>query len=348
VRTSRFLLFLHTLLFFVAAGASVTPARAQPVETVGSRALGMGGAFVAVANDSSATWWNPAALAAGPFVDVAIARNGAAVDDVLPASRHGAWSFSLATPPFGISYYRLRVTDIASSDPTEQDRADRKDRRAGVGVRSVSVSQFGATILHTLLPGFHAGTTVKYVRATSRSSALAGAEAALFSMSDLLDAGDDLDDAADAGTGDAASGLDVDAGVLAVVGGIRVGALVRNLRELGLGTTTLPRQVRMGLAFDGEAAGTVPITIAVDADLRRYAAGSGERRVVAIGGEHWLRERQVGLRAGVRFNTVGYEDRAATVGLSVAPRAGMYIDGHFVHGGSEGESGWGIAARVSF
>ena len=36
------------------------PASAQIVESVGHRALGMGGAFVAVADDSTATWWNPA------------------------------------------------------------------------------------------------------------------------------------------------------------------------------------------------------------------------------------------------------------------------------------------------
>ena len=47
---------------------------AQIVESVGNRALGMGGAFVAVASDSSATWWNPAGLATGPFSDVSIGR----------------------------------------------------------------------------------------------------------------------------------------------------------------------------------------------------------------------------------------------------------------------------------
>ena len=46
-------------------------AGAQAIETVGERAMGMGGAFVAVADDSSATWWNPAAPAAGPFLDLA-------------------------------------------------------------------------------------------------------------------------------------------------------------------------------------------------------------------------------------------------------------------------------------
>ena len=47
---------------------------AQIVESVGNRALGMGGAFVAVADDSTATWWNPAGLATGPYSDVAVGR----------------------------------------------------------------------------------------------------------------------------------------------------------------------------------------------------------------------------------------------------------------------------------
>ena len=38
----------------------------------GVAADGEGGAFVAVANDSSATWWNPAGLAAGPFFDMVL------------------------------------------------------------------------------------------------------------------------------------------------------------------------------------------------------------------------------------------------------------------------------------
>ena len=44
-----------------------TGARAQIYESVGTRAQGMGGAFVAVADDASATWWNPAGLAMGAF-----------------------------------------------------------------------------------------------------------------------------------------------------------------------------------------------------------------------------------------------------------------------------------------
>src|SRR5687767_15417468 len=62
-------------------------AYAQVIESAGSRALGMGGAFVAVASDSSATWWNPAGIAAGPFVDIALARSVTERAGELPAAR---------------------------------------------------------------------------------------------------------------------------------------------------------------------------------------------------------------------------------------------------------------------
>ena len=50
------------------------PARAQIYETVGTRAQGMGGAFVAVADDATATWWNPAGLATGAYFSTVIER----------------------------------------------------------------------------------------------------------------------------------------------------------------------------------------------------------------------------------------------------------------------------------
>ena len=50
--------------------AGVRPATAQMYELVGTRAQGMGGAFVAVADDATASWWNPAGLASGATVSV--------------------------------------------------------------------------------------------------------------------------------------------------------------------------------------------------------------------------------------------------------------------------------------
>jgi hypothetical protein len=110
----------------------------------------------------------------------------------------------------------------------------------------------------------------------------------------------------------------------------------------------LDRQVRLGVALRELDAGAALITVAVDADARRYETALGDRRVVAVGGEGWVLDRRVGVRAGARFNTVGAEERAWTAGGSLAVRSGMYVDAHVVHGGARAEHGWGIAARVSF
>ncbi len=82
---------VYRLILLVLVGFCVTgrpqPACAQVVESVGSRALGMGGAFVAVASDSSAVWWNPAGLAAGPFFDMALSQGRIQAAETLPAWR---------------------------------------------------------------------------------------------------------------------------------------------------------------------------------------------------------------------------------------------------------------------
>ena len=333
---SHFLTAISVLLTFGAG-----PAAAQPFEAVGLRALGMAGAFVAVANDSSATWWNPAGLATGPFVDIAITRASGESGGRLPASRTGLWSFSLATPPLGVSYYRLRITDIRSASPTAPAEADREDRAAGVGVRSLSVSQFGATVLHTITTGVSAGATVKYLRGTARVRELDASDSAS-GISDVLDEGDDLSG------GDGEGAVDIDLGVLAAFGGVRLGLTARNLSEPRFGDRRLERQVRAGVAFDGEAAGKHPVMVSLDVDLRRYAAATGDRRVIAVGGEHWVRAQRIALRGGARLNTVGEQDRTVTAGASVAVRAALFVDGYGAVGSKTGESGWGVAARVSF
>ena len=331
--------FLTTFSLLVTLSAA--PAAAQSFESVGTRALGMGGAFVAVANDSTATWWNPAGLAAGPFLDAALSRvRGQSDDDQMPASRTGVWSISLATPPLGVSYYHLQITDIRAEPlPTAADEAGREDRAAGVGIRSLSISQFGATVLHTITTGVSAGATVKYLRGTPRVRAV---DAVDQTVDDLLDEGDDLPD------GDAEGAVDVDVGVLAVFGAARLGVTARNLTEPEFGDRELPRQVRAGAAFDGAAAGMAPVTVSLDVDLHRYEGATGDRRVIAVGGEHWLRPERLALRGGARFNTVGPQDRIVSVGASAAVRAALFVDGYVAFGSDTGESGWSVSARVSF
>jgi hypothetical protein len=298
----------------------------------------MGGAFVAVASDSSATWWNPAGIAAGPLLDASLARTVVETNNGLPAWRQRNSWFALATPPLGISYYRFHITDIQPFNPTAPVAPDREDRRAGVPLRSLSASHVGVTLAQTLIPGVHVGATLKYVRGTFHE----GREDGLADPADLLDRGDALDE------GDAVGRFDMDAGLLAVTGPLRLGAHVRNIREPLFGRVRLPRQMRVGGAFDAEAIGRLPLTIAVDADIKAYLSASGPRRVVAVGAEQWLRNRRVGIRAGAHANTTGAEERAGTAGATVAVRPGMYLDGHVIWGGSADERGWGVGARVSF
>jgi hypothetical protein len=143
--------------------------------------------------------------------------------------------------------------------------------------------------------------------------------------------------------------FDLDVGALAVAGPVRLGVTARNLREPEFDQGfVLPRQVRVGAAFDAARLPGLPLTIAVDADVRTYTFGAGDRRVVAVGAEQWLLARRLGVRGGARFNTAGAEEKAATAGISVAPRAGLYLDGFIVRGGSADDRGWGVGARVSF
>jgi len=334
-------LFLRAAVLII---ITVTDSSAQIVESVGTRALGMGGAFVAVAADSTATWWNPAGLATGPYSDISVGRSIVDLEktETSSARRDRVSWLAAAIPVVGFSYYRLRITDIRGVGPTGQPTVNREDTRTGVSVRSLAASAFGVTVVQSVLPGVHAGATLKYVRGTVR----VGTDAGSRSDSDLLDAGEDLEG------GDARNRFDLDAGLMVVAGPVRLGAVMRNIAKPDFGADAtpfaLPRQVRIGAAIDAEQAGGPPFIVAIDADVRAYATGSGDRRVIALGAERWLWTKRIAVRGGARFNTVGAKEHAATAGGSVAARNGLYLEGYIVHGGSEAERGWGLGARVSF
>ena len=302
--------------------------------------MGMGGAFVAVASDATATWWNPAGLATGPFSDTTVGRSATDLKEDVPARRDRVSWFAVSAPAVGFSYYRLRITDIRRFGPTGQPVVSREDTGAGLSVRSFSVNELGLTVVQSILPGIHAGATLKYVRGTLRSGA--GDTAQL--PSDLLDSGEELSG------GNAENRFDLDAGVIGAFGPVRVGAVMRNVRapSFGAGAFTLPRQTRVGAALDIEKAGGPPLILAVDADVRPYATASGDRRVVAAGAEQWLWRRRIGIRGGGRLNTVGAKERVGAAGVSIAVRTGLYLEGQLTRGDAAAERGWGVGARVTF
>lgn len=317
-----------TCLCFVLVTALGAPcASGQDVESVGARALGMGGAFVAVANDSSATWWNPAGLATGPFVDVTLGTASAGADP--SPGRLRSWGVAVGYPALGASYYRLRITDIDSLAPTGVPGAGRQEGRVGVPAQSLKLGQFGVTVVHSVFPRLHAGATFKFVHGSAEGTGSESTE----------------------------NHVDADIGVLGVAGPVRLGLTARNLSEPvlhrpgdGLPDVRLARLVRLGVAFDGDllpAGRTRPFTVSLDADLHAYDTVRGSRRVIAAGAERWFAARRLGLRGGARFNQVGAHERVGAFGASVALVKGIMAEAH-ASLGSRAERGWGVVARAAF
>src|SRR2546425_12637685 len=93
---------------------------AQTFDQVGERAQGMGGAFVAVADDASAIYWNPAGLANVYQFDSQLSASGAPGSDpgtVRGSDPRTAGSQTLfigaAMPALGFAYYRTRTAVLA-------------------------------------------------------------------------------------------------------------------------------------------------------------------------------------------------------------------------------------------
>ena len=94
----------------------------------GARALGMGGAFTAVADDPSAAFWNPAGLATAAGKELLVMhseRFGDLIDrDFVAYTQPVAWSlFGGESAGLGISAFRLGVEDIPFTEHL-QDQLD--------------------------------------------------------------------------------------------------------------------------------------------------------------------------------------------------------------------------------
>ena len=103
---------LLTLLIVSWPGFALHTA-AQTAEVVGTRALGMGGAFVAVADDPSAVYWNPAGLPRMGIINLGI--DWQSFETGGDAADGSSALVAMTTPPLGVSYLRLRQTNLGNS-----------------------------------------------------------------------------------------------------------------------------------------------------------------------------------------------------------------------------------------
>jgi hypothetical protein len=324
--------------------AVAQPAGAQTYESFGTRAKGMAGAFVAVADDATATWWNPAGLATGATLS-ALYEQGEETQpadplDQGPASRLKPRAIAVAYPALGLSYYRLRISEIAAISPTAPPPADRQDLGATPPfVRTLALQQFGATFGQSAGPIVIA-STLKLVRG--------GVTRALAAAHDPLDAADDLDVETE-------THADLDIGVMVNTGSLRAGFSVRNLRQPSFGSDDnermeLKRQARAGVAYlTATKSGALDaLTLAADFDVTKTSTLFGDVRHVAAGAEAYFAKRHVGVRGGLQRNTVGEARGAYSYGFSVAPVTGFFIDFARTRGKDETVEGWNAGVRLSF
>jgi hypothetical protein len=301
----------------------------QVVESAGSRALGMAGAFVAVADDATAVYWNPAGLASGSPGAMTIGwvdfRTGDRKAPPAPGpTRRTSRFVSLGTWPIGLSYGKFQETALVAA-PSGATTA-----------QTFGISEFGASVVQTVTQGLVVGSTLKYVRGSVISGPVQGVstEEALKNAAAL--------------TGDSSSHLDFDLGAMADLGRARLGLSVRNLREPtftgAAGTAvTLRRQARFGLAVlprDG-------LTLAMDVDLDTVDLRDGPRRIAAVGIEDRLGSRWA-IRGGVRWSLEGARRTVAAVGASLALRPKFWLDAHYTEGRIDADRGFGVALRAGF
>ena len=327
--------------------ASASTLEAQGFELVGARARGMGGAFVAVADDASATWWNPAGLPSTLIFD-GVADLAALnsipdrpIEDASTAGQDRALLVAAAFPVAALSYTRVHQWRLEPV-PTAGPSAGREEGGRVPAAQSLLTQHFGVSLAQSLGDAVVVGVTARLVR---------GGVSSARSVGGSID--EAFDRAADATRASATTG-DVDAGVLVRLSRVRIGLSARNLAAptfTGLDgvSWTLDRRVRAGVAVvaDADRAGRHLWVVAADADLTRDDQVAGSWRGVGDGVERWIAGRRVAVRGGVEASTAGAARTAATGGVSVAVPGGFFLDVAGV-AGAQRRRGWGLSAHVMF
>lgn len=317
-------------------------ASAQPI---GTRAQGLAGAFVAVADDASSVYWNPAGMATGAFMSFVVDYGDGQGRPDEESSPEGAFDSSarivaLTLPPLGLGYYRLGSLVAGPRDTVETAGPGREDGRRNV--HGLTTSNVGVTLAQSVTNYLVVASTIRYVRGEVTAGFVEDSTA-----SEALDLGSGLPQSD-------TSRADLDLGLMMAVENLRVGLVARNLRRPGFhvpGTdgdeVHMDREMRVGAAWGSGWPGLARLVVSADADLTRQASPTGDRRDLAVGVETWWLGRRLGVRGGVRGSTTGETRTVLATGLSAAVRAGTYIEGHAA-GGDAGERSWSLGLRFTY
>jgi hypothetical protein len=301
-------------VFLAAASADQAMAQSFP----GVRAAGMAGAFVAVADDASAVYWNPAGVGTGAFVSVVLDYGRWRPTPDSRQLAENQWDTTamvgMSATAFGLAYYRLGAYGNAAVEPAVTGSTSREEVRRSV--QGLTTSTAGVSLVQSLGEHIVVGATPKFVRGGSTNA------------------------------------FDVDAGVMLSVNRFRLGMAARNLttpsfdRE-GDGSIELHRDVTVGGAWGSGWTGVSRVIVSVDGDVTTRPTPTGDRRDLAGGVETWWMNQRLGLRGGVRRSTIGDARATVAAGISAGLKPGMLLEAHVVRGHGN-ERSWSIGARMFF
>jgi hypothetical protein len=305
-------------VFVVIATAELAQARQTPV---GTRAAGMAGAFVAVADDATAVYWNPAGTATGSFVSAVIdyGRSEPERPSQTVGTQQDTTAFvGVSATAIALAYYRLPTYGTAAV-------SEASSREEVSSVHPVTTDTLGVSLVQSLTDYIVIGATPKVVWGPSGTS------------------------------------FDIDAGMMLAYSHLRLGVVGRNLTTPTFATATtgkageseagaeieLPQEWRAGIAYGSGWTGISRVIVSVDADLKDRVTPLGDRRDVAAGVETWWLNQRFGLRGGWRRSTIGDGRAAVAAGLSAGLKPGMLLEAHVMRGQDEDRS-WSIGARMVF
>jgi hypothetical protein len=312
-------------------------AAAQSFESVGTRAAGMGGAFVAVADDASAAYWNPAGFASGNFFSLLLDSTSSKSDPAEPdgARKERSFLFAMGMPALGLSYYQVRL-DTVSTERGPKAVGARAEEPDEVRVQTLITHHTGATVLQSIGPGIAVGATLKVVRGIASSPVVPDGR-----RETLLDQASEL-------RGKGSSRFDTDIGVMKAGSLFKAGLTIRNVTNPEFETpegdrVRLRRQARAGVAI-------VPLdgwVVDADLDLTSTPGVLGPVRDFAVGTEGRL-GRNAFIRGGLRTNTRHSSETAVAAGASYMLVTSFLIDAQVTGGDARTNRGWGISARFVY
>ncbi len=155
---NRYRTFILFLILFIISGNQSYSQTSQAKTTglaflklgVGGRASGLGEAYTAVADDATATYWNPAGLTLVKTAQIVFSHNEW-IQDI--SNDFFAYSFPAFKGAIGLSFYSINVGGI-------ERRVKPGESLGTVGAHDIA---FGLSYGHTFSPAIRAGVTLKYL-----------------------------------------------------------------------------------------------------------------------------------------------------------------------------------------